>query len=577
MRTKILRGTALAGMHEESKDRALANVKWLILFRLVAVVMALGITLVTARGGGRLYDELYPTYFILVVVCLANLGYLLYMGRVRRPRRFAAVQLLLDLLFVTALTYVNGAGNSNITGLYFAIILAASTLVGPSSGLVVASLATILLANVTMLTFIGQQRGWDLPAVYRNGSEPVPFGNLYLSIAFLLAQGLAYHLVAILSGRLVARLTGSRIVNEEILQNINEGVLTVDADDRVVYVNREARFLLGLPDQTNPEGMKLADVLSLTRSPRALRAALSDRSVFYRQMELVNRGADRVPVSVTASCLTDERGRRRGRVWVLMDLTERKRMEEALEQARKMELVGQLSASIAHEIRNPLASIRGSAQELADAPELTEDARKLMDVVVRESDRINAIITEFLQFAGMPRAALRRCNLNDVLNDMVVLLEGRYPERRHRIELQAPEPTWCLGDAEQLRQVFLNLGLNALEAMEENGTLRITVSSRVLRPRWANETYAGPVQERVRVTFEDEGVGFDESVRAKLFEPFFTTKTRGTGLGLSVARRIVEGHHGAIEAESRPGQGSRFTVCLQGCGAESSAVVCQPA
>ena len=218
------------------------------------------------------------------------------------------MQILFDVLFITALAYVNGAGNSNITWLYFAVILAAGTFVGSSAGLVVASLSTILLANVTMLTFIGVQRNWELPGVY------VPVGhpeNLYLSIAYLLAQGLAYHLVAILNGRLVARLRGTRILNEEIIENINEGVLVADADDRVVYLNREARFLLCLPDELNPEGLRVEDVLEMTGSPRALREILADRTLLYRQMELKTRAGNRVPAAFTSSTLTDGRGRRR--------------------------------------------------------------------------------------------------------------------------------------------------------------------------------------------------------------------------------------------------------------------------
>ena len=544
-------------------DRILSNVKWLMLCRLAAVVISLCIILVTALGKGRLYDELYPTYLVLVVVCLFNLGYLLCLKRVRQPRRFASMQILLDLLFTTALIYVNGAGNSNLSWLYFACILAASTMVGASTGLVVASLATVGLANVTMLTFIGQQHGWGLPWVGSGLDQPGPFGNLYLSIAWLIAQGLAFHLVAILSGRLVKRLAGTAILSDEVLQNINEGVIAADADDRIVYLNHEALFLLGLSVQSGLKGLRMDELLARSSSPDVFKEMLSQQSVLCEQVELLTTAGERVPVSISGSVLTDENGRARGTVWLLTDLTERHRMEEAMEQARQMEMVGQMSASIAHEIRNPLASIRGSAQELAKSDDLDHESGQLMDVVVRESDRINAIITEFLEFAGTRKPALKRCNLTDILTDTVLLLKGRCPQGGHRVELETCEPVFAMADAEQIRQVFLNLGLNGLEAMERPGVLRIRVEYRRLRPRWANAEYTDSDEYRTCVIFQDEGEGFGPADAEQIFVPFYTTKTRGTGLGLAVVRRIVEGHHGTIEVHSQPGLGSRFTVCLE--------------
>ncbi len=246
-------------------------------------------------------------------------------------------------------------------------------------------------------------------------------------------------------------------------------------------------------------------------------------------------------------------------------------MEEAIEQAQRMELVGQMSASIAHEIRNPLASIRGSAQELAKSGHLSQESGRLMEVVVRESDRINGVISEFLQFAGTREPTLRRCNLTDALTDTCLLLERRYPEAGHRIVMDLEEPVFAMGDAEQLKQVFLNLGLNALESMQKKGgVLRVWAMYREVRPRWTNPGVTESLFRRACVTFEDEGEGFDATNVEQLFVPFYTTKTRGTGLGLAVTRRIVEAHNGTIEVQSRPGSGSCFTVCLDTCETASA-------
>jgi len=558
-RTKIVEGAT--GRH----DREMTGLKWVMLCRLAAVVVTLGIILVTALGKGKLYDDLYPTYLVLVVVCLFNLGYLLCLGRIQRPRRFAGMQILLDVLFATALVYVNGGAASSLSWLYFACILAASTLVGASAGLVVASLATICLACVTMLTFIAYHNHWNLPLIGLQVERAGPFENLYLGSAYLLAQGLAFHLVAILSGRLVTRLKGTTVLSDELLQNINEGVIAVDPNDRIVHINREARFLLSLDPRRSLAGFRLADVLADVPSSRLVQKIVYDHDIVHERIDLLSAAGESVPVSVTGSPLKDDSGRCRGTVWMLTDLTEQQQMEQAIEQVRRMELVAQMSAGIAHEIRNPLASIRGSAQEVSEDSSLRPEISRLMQLVVRESDRINSVITEFLHFAGTRKPVLRRCNLADVLTDTVLLLEKRCPESGHRVELIADGPVFALGDPEQLKQVFLNLGRNALEAMQTPGVLRIHTDYRQNRPRWSTSEFDDASITRACVTFQDSGQGFDPADVERLFTPFYTTKTRGTGLGLAVARRIIQAHRGDIEVHSQPGIGSRFTVCLEAC------------
>jgi signal transduction histidine kinase len=286
-------------------------------------------------------------------------------------------------------------------------------------------------------------------------------------------------------------------------------------------------------------------------------------------------------VAITSSVLLEERHRKLGLVVMLIDLTERKRLEEAVARAQTMETVGQLAASIAHEIRNPLACIRGSAQEIRSELDGREDCTRLLDLVVKESDRINTIVTNFLHFSKMRRAALTRCNLTDVLSDVVTMLESRQGapnpatgtwegrDGRVQIGFDGSRPVYCMGDVEQLRQVFLNLGLNALEAMPGGGRLEV-----VARPE-ETERRSGSARSGtagVVVEFRDQGEGMSERVREQLFHPFFTTKPRGTGLGLSIVRRIIEAHKGRIEVESVPGRGSTFRVVLEGYPAESEPV-----
>ncbi len=561
--------------------RALERVKVLLFLRLAAVLVSLAVILVAQAGRGVFQTELFPTYFLLVFVCLVNLGYLVLARRVRNLHRFAAVQIYLDVVFASLLIYLNGAGASSITFLYFACILAASTVLGLGPGVVVASLATAMLAGQKVVSFLGDYYRWELPWV-RLPDATMTTGGISSGVAYLMAQAIAYYLVAVLAGRLARGLSGVRILNEKLLENITDAVLVVDSHRRVRSMNRQAMRLLGVSSTVQVVGESLEDVLACSKNPEVLedlfrkKPGVRSRSIPETLVTIDGRTA---PVAITSSPLSDERGKRLGMVVMFVDLTERRRLEEALARAEtasfaeaaakaEMATVAHLAASIAHEIRNPLACIRGSAQEIRSTAEgsldpADEDTRRLLDIMVKESDRINAIISDFLHFSKMRPVALTRSNLTDVVGDVVTTLESR-PNWSGSIGFERGEPVFCLGDVEQLRQVFLNLGLNAIEAMPEGGRLEVRIRREGMLALWDNAYRNSP---RVAVEFTDQGEGMTGEVKAKLFDPFFTTKSRGTGLGLSIVKRIVEAHKGHIEVDTAPGRGSTFRVVLERCPA----------
>lgn len=489
----------------------------------------------------------------------------------------------LDVVFATALIYLNGAGESNITFLYFACILAASSILGSRPGVMVASMATVMLGFARLLSFLAGHYGWALPwvAVTRPDTHVIGVSS---SVAYLMAQAIAFYLVAVLAGRLSYGLTGIRLLNEKLLENITDAVLVVDNHRRVRSINREATRLLGLPTGAEIVGKTLDDMVACSKNAQALGRLFARRQNRISQLTLVTTDGHVAPVAMTLSHLRDDCEEILGMVVMFADLTERRRLEEALARAETMEMVGQLAASIAHEIRNPLACIRGSAQEVRSAlrgDEMTDgrasgaddEVGQLLDLMVTESDRINAIVTDFLHFSKMRPAALTRCNLTDVLADVVTMLERRsnvtrdsanasgHEDGRVAVVFEEDDPVFCRGDVEQLRQVFLNLGLNAVDAMPAGGTLSI----RVRREDTAAPHGTFHDVPRVAAEFTDDGEGMTREVKAQLFDPFFTTRPRGTGLGLSIVRRIVDAHKGHVEVDSTPGQGSTFRVVLDGC------------
>jgi signal transduction histidine kinase len=224
--------------------------------------------------------------------------------------------------------------------------------------------------------------------------------------------------------------------------------------------------------------------------------------------------------------------------------------------AERFEALLQMSAGMAHEIRNPLASIRGAAQELGSTKFPKEEDRQLLQVVIRESDRLDEIISEFLDYASDRPLEMELFDLAELLRETTVLLEAR-GERNVEVKVEGPRSLLCRGASDKLKQVFLNLGLNALDACGSN--VRIGHLSFRLRPgRGAGEN----PREGAVVEVVDDGCGIAPEDLGRVFDPFFTTKPRGVGMGLAIARKIVEGHGGQISADSAPGKGTTVRVWL---------------
>ncbi|HUU43770.1 MAG TPA: ATP-binding protein [Planctomycetota bacterium] len=545
----------------ERERQACERVRKLLFLRLAAVLSCLAVIVISHGRGGAFDAELTPAYLLLTVVGVVNLVYLVSADRVRSARRFACFQICLDMVFATLLIYLTGAGASNITFVFFGCILAASIILGLRPGVLTASLATVVLAAMKTLTFLAEHYGGTLPWSHSPAGD-VALTGISASVAFLLAQAISYHLVAVLAGQLAHGLRGVRLLNEKILESISDGLVAVDNQHHVRLINREAIRLLGLPPGLPMVGRPADELAGFSKNAVVLRELFSGEQPGTGQVSLTTLDGRNAPAAVTASMLRDDRGTPVGLLVMFIDLTERKRLEAAMARAETMEMMGQLAASIAHEIRNPLACIRGSAQEVrSDLHD--EQCSRLLDMVVREADRINTIVTDFLHFSRMRSTALKRCNVTDALADVVTMLESRRRDAAVDITLDVPEPLFCLGDVEQLRQVFLNLGLNALDAMPEGG--RLCIVARPHDPSDADASFDASPGPRVTVEFIDDGRGMSDEVRSRLFNPFFTTKPRGTGLGLSIVRRIVEAHKGRIEVESIEGRGSTFRVVLEGC------------
>lgn len=534
------------------------RLEWLLFFRLA--VAALGIALVLVLEGGRARAS--APYAIFIAVAALDLVYMAVLRRVRDLARFAALQIALDWAAVSALVYATGGVYSFAAILYFAPILAASLCVSGRAAVLVASAASIALAGVQIGYYLAESQSFSLPffdlTIAAEGRA-----RIGRDASYLIAQALAFHLVAGLSSWLAQELRRVKILYSDILENMAEGLVAIDADCRIVVVNDEARRLLRYDRPGSLTGIDFREVFRRKADRALLDCLLSPEPVQY-EVEVETRAGEWKSIEVKTSVLRDDRGIVRGTVGIFTDLTLRKQFEQAEKRAERLEGIEALALGIAHEIRNPLASIRGCVQELGRLDYLGEDERQLARIVCRESDRLDAIVAEFLRFARLKPPAIGELDLSALLREVAVLLRGRVPGGRVAIEVDAPPRAPIRGDPQLLTQVLLNLGINAIEAIEGSGTVRLRCRE-TSYPRTRAEGEGRRVRDEAaawEVAVVDTGRGIAPDDLGRVFTPFFTTKPGGTGLGMPIAERIVKSHGGRILVESERGKGTSVRVIL---------------
>jgi two-component system sensor histidine kinase PilS (NtrC family) len=347
--------------------------------------------------------------------------------------------------------------------------------------------------------------------------------------------------------RQIQEMEDLKILNRNIVQSLPIGLITCDRRGVVIFANEAVSPILGRTD-AELRGRQLGEMLPPL--------ATSVGHVSPMDIELFPSDGQRVVLSVTAHNLRDAGGNVSGRVVTLQDVTSLRELEQVATQADRQAAIGNLAASIAHEIRNPLASMSGSIQLLQSELQLNPVHTKLMDIVLRETDRLNNLINEFLAYARPTQLRDTIADLSEILTEQLgVLTHDPACQDRVSIQQDIKKNIVCRLDPDQIRQLFWNLYVNALQAMEDRPGV-LTVVAR------ESERYQGFVEIEVR----DTGKGITKETMGSIFDPFFTTKERGAGLGLTIVHRIVESHNGKIFVDSTVGRGTTFHVLLPSAG-----------
>jgi two-component system sensor histidine kinase PilS (NtrC family) len=491
---------------------------------------------------------------LTIVACLTILYALIFrLSKKILPQ--ARFQLAIDILLVTWLVWNSSVIQSPYVALYIVIIAISSLFLDPREA-VITSVGCAVAFTVCSLRITGIAGQIDTTRLVGGSiSQTVQWVGLF-DVAFLV--------VGLLSARLAERQSRSdvrllaatqslaklRALHERIVASIRSGLVTTDLDGRIFTFNVAAQEITRYQEESirgQDASILFGDLKDhIAETLRALEKG--QNSPRFETNCLTSEGM-RLRLGYSISPLSSEAGETTGMVITFQDLTQVRSLEETSRRQDRLAAIGRMAASIAHEIRNPLAAMRGSIQMLRSEVDSDSSQAELMEIILRESDRLNRIITDFLNYARPRSLTQARVDVGDLLHQTFALMRHS-PEisaNQSIVEELPGEPLFAEADEGQLKQVFWNLARNALQAMPQGGTLRATLESNS--------------NNRLRISFTDSGRGMSPDQVEHLFEPFSST-TGGTGLGLSIVYQIIRDHGGTINVRSRVGQGTTIAVEL---------------
>ena len=536
-----------AGRSSLPNQRTLLS--WLFVGRLA---LAVGVLL----GAGLVWTERPRESFLVsvaVVIALTFTAYGAWAAFLRRRtpgNTFLFIQALVDLGVVTTIVHFAGQPQSAFPALYVLLVAAYALLMPPAWGALTAVLASaVFLAD----TF------WS-----RSGPPDTAFW------AQILVFNVVFAIVAVLGHRLreagmeqetlATELKRVRLEADDILRNIRSGVITVDGMGRLAFINPTAQRLLSLDAQALL-GFPVLDQLK-TRSSELWAAVVAGirngRKISRGEGMVMQEGGKMFPIGLSTTTFRQETQEAPSVTAIFTDISDLKEVQELQQRAERLEAVAALSASLAHEIRNPLASIRSSVEQLARSKHADEDERFLAGLIVRESDRLSRLLSEFLDFARVRATQFVPLDLHGVIVAVVRLIKA-HPDCRPDAAITVEGGrTMIEGDEDLLHRIIANLVLNAVQSAR--GPIRIAVS--VAAVQGSEIPHGTNLEQAVRLQVRDTGPGIPEEIRDRLFQPFVSGRTGGSGLGLAIVQRAVEAHRGLVLVESGAGNGTAFTIFL---------------
>ena len=554
------------------KPQAATYNRILLTARLAIISFLMGVVVYYQAKFGRLGDYI-PALAPVAVTYLLTIIYAVYLGLGSRQTQFAYIQLFIDPFLIGWVIYSTGGLNSPFSFMYVLVIVA-SVFYGPAfMTYILAGLSSTLYSGLLLLEHYGSINPYHpFPPI----ADP---SVLYYVMMTASVNSLTFFFVAAMSGHITGLLsrTGQELrqriedftmlkaFHENVLRNMGLGFMAVDLNRMVLSANPAAERILGLKEiQLVKRPIdKVLHLPEITEFFENLEEGWVEERNFHWVYPSENGEERYFSMSMNKFLVGDSV---HGAIAVFQDMTELKMMERSVAESERLAAIGKVAAIIAHEIRNPLASLSGSIQMLnEDLSGIIDDhSRKLFRITMREADRLNNIITDFLDYSSPQNLTLTQVDIEELINEVMTLLKSS-PKFSAGLQfsVNVENQLRTMADQEKVRQVLWNLILNAQDAMPQGGLLTISAAKTTFQKETNGAAQIGmDGKSWIRITIEDSGEGINQDILEDIFEPFYTTKPSGTGLGLPSAKKIVESHGGRIDAASVPDQGSTFTIWL---------------